>query len=165
MTASQEIDLQAMCERVSRLERQNRTMKRLGTSVLVLAAAALLVGQAPAKPKPSGGRTIEAETFVVVARNGEPAAKLGVFSGGPGLILLDEKGVSRGNLSLSKSGPGLSLSDENGKPRIALTSTEDGGRLTIADEKGRILVAMTVSRSGSNLVLRDTNDEIRWEVP
>ncbi len=52
-------DWTAVVERLEKLERQNRRMKQAGAVALVLAAAVLLIGQAPRT------RIVEANEFIL----------------------------------------------------------------------------------------------------
>ncbi len=62
-------DMQAILERLDRLEKQNRRLKRLGVTSLLIVAALALTGQA--RPK---ARTVEAERFVL--RDGQGRARI-----------------------------------------------------------------------------------------
>ena len=165
MASSYETELRAINERLARLERQNRTLKRIGASALAVLGAALLLGQAATPSRQSSGRTVEAERFVLLDRNGKPSAMLGLLEGGSGLILVDDKGINRCRLSLNKDGPALTLCDEASMPRVAVTMVKDKGAVSLADEKGRILVSLSLSEKGPDLIFRDDDGKAIWEAP
>jgi hypothetical protein len=81
-------------ERLSRLERQNRWLKRLGALVIAVGAVVVLGGQGRDE-KPS---ILRVNRLALVDDQGRERAVLGMYSSGrdgamfPGLELVDEKG-------------------------------------------------------------------------
>jgi hypothetical protein len=81
-------DLHSLSERLERLEKENRALKRFGIGVLSLLAAALVMGQA--RPE----RTVEAEKFVLKDASGRMRGEFGLDnSGTPALAFYDESGT------------------------------------------------------------------------
>jgi hypothetical protein len=101
MTESEE--LKQIARRIEAVERENRRLRRITLSFVVLAAAVLLMGQA----RPN--RTIEAEKLVLKDANGKVRARLELDSmDRPNLALLDAKGFPTVSLS-GGDGPFLTI--------------------------------------------------------
>ncbi len=101
-------------QRLERLERQNRWLKRIATVCVAVVAVVFLLGQGKDKP-----RVVEAEAFV----------------------LRDSEGKQRAVLSMEKPNtPSLVLLDRDGTKRVYLLA-EQGGRVGKAGRgrRGRIL--------------------------
>ncbi len=99
-----------MEERLNRLERENRRLKRAGGVVLGVIAALLLMGHVV------GEKVVEAERFVLLDSSGQPRAVLAVAKGGSGLYLYDNKGKLRAGLvGGTADETGLTLYHKNGK--------------------------------------------------
>jgi len=124
----QKPDLQEVLERLEKLERQNRTLKRLASVVMLLVAALFTMGQT----RPN--RTLEAEEFVLRDEAGKKWAALELndveptnignarLPGGkaPTLIFFGDKGETRALLGATPSSSRLLLFDYAGNPRVAL---------------------------------------------
>jgi hypothetical protein len=100
-------DLHAITQRLDRLERQNRWLKRLGAIVLVALGAVIAMGQAPAK------RTVVADEFVLKDSTGMKRAVLELERGQPMLTLFDANGKDRTLLGTDF----ISFMDSNNVPR------------------------------------------------
>ncbi len=99
-----------MEERLNRLERENRRLKRAGGVVLGVIAVLLLMGHVV------GEKVVEAERFVLLDSSGQPRAVLAVAEGGSGLYLYDNTGKLRAGLvGGSADETALTLYDTNGK--------------------------------------------------
>lgn len=103
--------------RLERLEKQNRRLRVAGFSLCGLACLLLMLGQA--KPKE---RTLEAESFVLVDKEGTTRASLGLLrDGAVGLHLKDTNGKTRVKLSVQGDQTAqLELLNENEQTRVAL---------------------------------------------
>lgn len=159
-----ELNLAAMGERLTCLERENRRLK-LGAMLFVVGISALAVmGQAPA-PAPSPPRTIEAESFIVRDRSGQPRAALSVGTEDrPGLALADTRGKIRAWLSLGTEGaPELRLYDRDEAVRAQLRLDTGGSpRFELNDRVGKARVRADISPDGSSgFVLLDRADRVR----
>lgn len=117
-------------ERLEKLEKQNRRLKRAGLVVMVLAGATLLIGQAKPQWK------VEAERFVLMDANGKVRAELGMAVHGPHLAFYDEAGTRRAVLGIVQKGPGLFFLDTTQKRRVAMGLAEKGPVLFFFDEDG-----------------------------
>ena len=65
-----ESSLEALANRVAKLEAQNRRLKKAGIASFIVAAAVIAMGQAPAK------KVIEANEFVLQDASGKTRARL-----------------------------------------------------------------------------------------
>ena len=93
-------DVKSLYERVERLEKQNRWMKRMGVVAILPVVVLLVSGQAKVDTK----KTVEANEFVLKDTNGVVRAKLGMgvallTKNGPGLVLYDEQGQERASVA------------------------------------------------------------------
>jgi hypothetical protein len=153
--------LQAITERLEKMELQNRRLKQAGTVILILFAAVLLMGQSLPKR-----RIIEAERFVLLDTAGKARGLFQMVADGPYLVLLDENGQKvKVELAATRLGPKLSFYDDNGHPRAVLLSTEEGPGLFFKDLNGKRRVAMGVNKVGPILNFLDTDEYPIWHAP
>jgi hypothetical protein len=114
--------------RLTKLERENRWLKRGGCVVLVGVVSAMLMGQA----RPS--RTVEAEKFALKDADGRTRAEMSFWESEPLLAFYD----TEGRRTLGLSGTVLSLTQSNvkgkagiyleaGRPSIGPSGEERGG--------------------------------------
>jgi len=153
-------------QRLEKLERQNRWMRRIGTVAVAVAAAVFLIGQG----KDKGPQDLVVRSLTVEDKDGEtratlatddqiggvtlrlcgkdtwPSAFLAVLADGTaGLVLNDKNTKARVSLLLGGDGsPTLLLGDKNGQTRAALGATETETRtaesmLTMYDAKGNVI--------------------------
>jgi len=151
-------------QRLERLERENRWMRRIGAVAVAVAAAVFLVGQGKAKELPDlvvrsltvrdkNGKTRatldaddEGVSLRLCGKDTWPSALLAVLAdGGAGLVLNDKNSKLRASLLVGGDGsPTLLLGDKNGQTRAALGATETETRtaestLTMYDAKGNVI--------------------------
>jgi hypothetical protein len=157
--------------RISQLEKERRTWKRIGLASLLFLACIGLMGQAkqrrtptptppPATPPPTPGpKIVEAESFVLKDTNGRVRAELAMSGAGPSLKLRDEKGSALVTLSLNDSapsGPLLLLSDPQHHASFALSVLEGAGsQLSLAGERPDIQLRLRTAPDGTALELSD----------
>jgi hypothetical protein len=173
-------EFQVVHERLEKVERENRTLKRFGLAILLIVAAAVAMGQA----RPN--RTVEAENFVLKDPSGRMRAQIYMDpSGTPSLEFFDENG-KRGSyfrggdlMFLGKTGytrmseDGIMISNQKGHIDLGtetlllkITSTADGGygyvSLGMAEalsHQGVIGPSLTLSgNKGRGFVELDTAD-------
>ena len=84
-------ELDALNWRVATLERRLRLAVRAGVTLPLIAAAALMLGQAPASNQPAK-RVIEAEEFLVRDKDGRPRIRIGPDPTIPSIKILDSEG-------------------------------------------------------------------------
>jgi hypothetical protein len=150
MTTQQTTDQAAILQRLDRLERQNRWMKRGGAVLLVLVGAAALMGsQAPAKD-----RTDDSNAFILRDRAGKERAGLTLAANGPVLRFLDEGGKERLRLGMFKDVPGFVFYDSRGKRQATLSAATEGVRLFLydADERPRAWLRMSKDDIGLHVL-------------
>ena len=120
--------------RVDRLERENRRLKRLGVTALVVAG--LIVGLGQARPRQP--EEVRATKFVLVDEGGQQRATLGIENGGPALVLEDTTGRGVVQLQVPKipDKPSLYLRDPRESARVELAMTMNGPVLHFTDKTG-----------------------------
>lgn len=128
-------DLQALRQRLERVEQESRRLKQIGVVVLAGIVGAVLMGQAKAS------RVVQAEKFIVQDASGRTRAELGTAPDGRvALVLFDQNGRSRIELRvLPDDRVGLLLHSKDEKPRAALRVLPDGrALLTLYDKEERL---------------------------
>jgi len=128
-----------LVQRLDLMEHQNRHLKRIGSLVLVVIAAVVLMGQAKSSKV---AKVIEAEKFVVRDMSGKVRAALQISAeGGPSLDLYDKNGKNRASLAILEVGwptPILFLLDRNEKFSLKLGEVGGEGFMWLHDKDGRI---------------------------
>ena len=165
-----EAHIDAIVQRLERLERQGRRWKATATLAIMTLGLVLLIA-AGKNGETSVPNELQAHAFVLVARDGTPLARLGLLPHGAwGLGFYDQGKKSRivlsvegdgssllslfgkdgkGSLFLSANGSGatsLRLVDTHWKTRTALATWPDGSpflQLTDRDGKDRALLQYT----------------------
>jgi|SRR5215469_3467139 len=177
-------ELSRIMSRLEQVEKENRTLKSLGTVILLALGAALLMGQSRT------GRTVEAENFVLRDNRGNVRATLGIeledrptltfkdarglplvsLAGGddPFLTLKREGGQEQVQIGVNKDLYGLAI---YGEPKGAIKGTRVGlgvwkgiPSLTLYDENGNERAAVQTEQSGPSLRLSDVNGKGRVEL-
>src|SRR2546421_156396 len=103
-----DVDLVRLAERIDVLERENRRLKRMGATALVLISVLVAAGAQPSEG-PARNGTVEAEQFIVRDRTGKERARLALGDdGSPRLFFRDGEGRVRLQMSVGPNGtPGL----------------------------------------------------------
>ena len=157
-------------ERLEKLEKQNRRIKQVGTVVLFLAVAVLVMGQAPPK------RTVEANEFILQDTNGKLGAKLAMLPGFSTLALYDENARERVYMLASPFGGSLSLFGGDRDARVTVSTLLGRPTLTIVDEEGfettigtSDLISTgtgeTHKTSAASVVMFDKDKKVIWKAP
>lgn len=123
-------ELQTIMERLVKVEKENRRLKRTGLAVLLIVGVGLLMGQALPKGK------IEGSGFILKDTAGNVRAELGISGDGSHLWLY---GANPKNIGVSivsggvgpANGGSLSLSGGDGSIRALLHATGDGAVLNL----------------------------------
>ena len=113
-------------QRLARLERANRRMKRIGTLVVVVAAAVVLSGAADGKDLPD-----------LVVRS---------------LTLKDKDGKTRARLAMVYESPHLDLFDKDGKRRVMLSAIHDRADLVFFAKDGKSRVSLGLFDKGRRIL-------------
>ena len=163
--ASQTPDLQAVAERLGKVEKQNRRLKSVGIAVLVLVSAVLVIGQTVPKER----ILLEAEAFILRDKNGNIRAGLMVNEDGEATLFFgDKNGTTRAQLMVHEDGgPILTFRDKNGTARAGLMLDEDGWPiLSFYDKNGTVRAGLMLDEDGSpSLSFHDKNGTFRaWLV-
>ena len=145
-------------QRLARLERANRRMKRIGALVLVVAAAALLSGAAQGKELPH----LEVASLTVKDQDGDVRAKLSPLETGASLNLYDKGGKTQAEFrTVADVGSGLILAGKDGV-QATLTVGAGSSALDLYDKDGKVRAGLTVLGDGSpSLLLFDKEETPR----
>ena len=139
-----ESTLDTMRNRLDRLERESRRLKRVTLVVGLGAAAALVMGQtAPHRSI----RTLDAEEFVLRDSRGQIRASLGTTQGPTATI--------------------LQIQGDNGKPRTRITVSGDGtSSLEFMDSGDRVRLLLGIRDNGlPRIWLGNEAGKIIWRAP
>ena len=114
-----DLTVQALIDRVGKLEVQNRRLKMAGFAVLILVSGVLLMGQARTD------RVVEASEFHLVDAKGKTRARLAMgVGGGPTLTFFDTKDLPVAGIDGGKE-PSLFLTGWDSAAHILLRITKD----------------------------------------
>jgi hypothetical protein len=102
-------DYDCLSKKVERLERENLRLKRIGISLIIVAVAALTMGQSQST------KTVEANAFVLRGPDGLVRAKLDTNEGRTELVFLNDAGQSRLAIKASQEGEGLEMMSDSGE--------------------------------------------------
>ena len=171
---TQDLTVQALADRVSRLETQNRRLKMAGLAFVTLASALLLMGQT------RSSRLMEASEFRLTDANGRTRARLAMgVGGGPTLTFFDTKdlpiaGIDGGKepslfltgwdnaahilLRITKDSYGIDLADK--RPRATLSVSNNSTGLDFWDEFGDPQATMSVDKSSGNITFRNAKGKV-----
>ena len=153
-------DLCAVLERLVKVEKKNRRLKQAGVAILVIGAACMLIGQASPK-----ARTIEAERFMLLDRNGKMRGGFGTFEDGEtSLSLFDLNEKERAALVLDAAGnPTFRLGGKDGETLLDVSLNPSGAAsLMLFARSGKGGVSVAVDSHGTPAVeLRDSGGDVR----
>ena len=142
----------SITDRLERLERQNRWMRRGLTVFVVVLAAGLLMGQGAQEAVPD---VIRAKAFQVVSDDGDTLVSIGQSPGG--YFGFPLKSGTIVGLGADDDFDGLiQIFNSRAKEIVRISATDDGdGALTTYDARGGELVELGVleDRSGAVTVL------------
>ena len=158
-----EVHIDAIVQRLERLERQGRRWKATATLALMTLGLVLLIG-AGKNGETSVPDELQAHAFVLVARDGTPLARLGLLPHGAwGLGFYDQGKKSRIVLSVEGDGSSLlSLFGKDGKGSLLLSANGSGATsLRLVDTHWKTRTALATWPDGSpflQLADRDGKD-------
>lgn len=160
----------SLAERVNRLERENRRLKRIGVPILVGVVAVLLAGAEVGKPK-----IIEAEGFVLKDKEGRKRAELSSSpDGSSSMKLFDLAGTVRVRMAIEGAFDDIpmdaaliSVCDDRGRDRI-VTQVNPFGALQydFCDQAGgsRLSIVADDVSNGVQLSMNDMKDARRFSL-
>jgi hypothetical protein len=148
-------------QRLERLERQNRWMRRIGAVAVAVAAAVFLIGQGKEKPG-----VIEASKFVLVNADGAIRAVLESVNSNSGpaeLTLFDNEGKRVALTAGTQGASGIYLFGKKGvRAGLAVGSDADEAELVIIDKDNTPRVQLGCWLTGSPaLMFRDRDEKVR----
>jgi len=149
--------------RVDALERQIRRLRRAGLALLVLAGAALLMGQIGPQRVP---KVTESQCFRLRDARGEMRAELSITeSDGPGLTLYDGNKRARALVTLDSDGyPLLTFFHADRKAAVTLGLSEKGQELCLYDIRSQPRVTLAASPEGA-MTIHDGLGRVAWSAP
>ena len=118
--------------RVEKLERENRWLKRIGMTALIVGGLIVMLGQA----RPQSAEVLRASKFVLVDKEGRQRATLAIENGGPALEDTRGRGVARLQVPKIPDKPSLYLSDPGQSARVELAMTMNGPVMHFSDQAG-----------------------------
>ena len=152
-------ELNAVLERLSRLEKQNRRLKWMGVTALAAVSAIFFTGQAAPTP-----RTVEAQKFVLKDAQGNVRGWMSTIGKGSELTLGNVKAQPMIRLVVSTDssdlhlfgGPksGLNLSMDSGNPDISMIAAQGNGEARIA-----------FNEYGPSFTLQDCTNQCSLDTP
>jgi hypothetical protein len=148
---------EVVCERLTRLERQNRRWKLGAAALLVLGVLSLIVGQSGPNKK-----ILEADAFVVTDSGGTGRAVLSMSdSQGPTLTMNDGQGRTRAVLSVLQDKACLALLDPDGTPRLRFGADARGSEIVFNDKDSVTRLSLQQDADGSLIALGDATANAR----
>jgi hypothetical protein len=164
-----ESNLEALTTRVAKLEAQNRRLKKTGITSLIVTAAVIAMGQAPAK------KVIEANEFVLQDASGKTRARLSMegndrpalsfykdktnitasLAGGdePFLVLYRPGTTEEVTLGANRTFFGLGLYEKEIRAGLSVQKGVPG--LELYNEYGKAQVGLELSSIGPNFLMTD----------
>jgi hypothetical protein len=185
-------DLHAVLDRISKLEAQNRRLKKGTIATLAILSAIILMGQVAPSP-----RVLEAQRFVLKDSDGNVRGWMGTIGQGSELILgnvnaqpmirlivsTDSSDLhffgshkSGMNLGLDSGNPDISMIGAEGNGEVRITFKEPGPSFTLEDAKGSstIVGATQLEKpanrkadltSAASIILLDNDKKVIWQTP
>jgi len=126
-----QLERESLEGRILRLERQNRTLKVVGSVVILIGLAAVCLGvSAPRK-------TLETDLLLIKDASGSTRMILGMADGGPAITMLDAKGKLRANIGVTDQGPEFDFLDASETPRVQIhVDRNQDPQFNLVDNKG-----------------------------
>jgi len=151
-------ELTPFVERLERLERQNRLLKRAGVIGLFLVGSLLWMGQT--RPV----RMLEAQRFVLRDANGKRQAELGQIDGSPALVFFDSAGRMTALFGMESGEPHIVIYGPSVEKIVSITRTASGGSLALHDHSGNPRLNLSVGASGPAIGLLSKRGEAKCAV-
>jgi hypothetical protein len=144
-------------QRLERLERENRWMRRIGAVGVAVAAAVFLIGQGKENELPD----LEVRSLTVKDEAGVVRARLKTDRGLTGLAFLDKHGKDRAWLGAGDGSAGLTFT-----PTFQLGVSFGSQSLRLYDEDRKLRLALSTHRDGSpSLRFFDAERNVIWAAP
>lgn len=152
----------ALEARVARLEVQLRRARRMVGALSILGAAALLMGQAPTRP-----RVLTAEAFVLTDAGGKPRGQLALGEDGSASLMLQHaRGASDAGLVVLPDG-GVALRLRTHRQHAAVELTPEGlGRVRLNHAHGKSSVEVGLDEGARpRVILSDAAGRVVFQAP
>lgn len=157
-----------LLKRLQRLEQDNRSLKILGSLVVIVLSMVLLMGATQSKQSEIID-VIRARQFTLVDKDGTARAGMGILPDGTVVIgLIDKNGTLRTGLRLSANGAtGLSVHTGEGKAASLIAEPDNGKvHLDLTDKNLNVRASLAIEADGSpSLILRDENGNVTLSLP
>jgi len=149
----------ALHERIERIEKQNRRLKKT-MFLLVVSLLALAVLGAKSGPNDGHFRQIIAERISFVDGTGQERMLIGSSEEGTGIRILNKAGKKALGIGITgdEGGSGILVTDKEGRPRIGLGIDEGVPSVVMVDENGKKILAMGGDDKGYGFVIMDENE-------
>lgn len=141
--------LAALSDRVATLERSNRRLRAVVSTIAAAATAFATLAMA-------GDQVITAREVRLTDDSGKPRVLLSVRAG---LSMLDAQSRPRVVLSVDNDGPGLALYGESSRVGMIANVNHDGPALNMRDNKGRVRAMLAAIDEGPGLIFWNSNEE------
>lgn len=149
-----------LIQRLERVEREHRGLKRGGVAIVAIAAAVSLMGQAVPS---TVTKVVEAEQFVLRDSRGKARAWLNMSGSAVNFVLADENEKSRTLLYVLDDGThGLILATQDGKTRVEIKVGANGvPTLSLVDNNGNRIGMFAPPDGNPALGLVDRTQRLR----
>ncbi len=158
-----------LLKRLKRLEQDNRSLKiLLGSLVVIVLSVVLLMGTTQSKQSEII-EVIRARQFTVEDKHGTARAGMGILPDGTAVIgLIDNDGTLRTGLRLSANGAtGVSVHTGEGKAASLIAEPDNGKvHLALTDKNLNVRASLAIETDGSpSLILRDEYGNVTLSLP
>ncbi len=147
-------------QRLAKLERQNRWMRRGSGLVLAAVACVVLVGQGKAKELPD----LVAKSLTIVDSKGKTRAVLGLTKTGSRAVLRLYDAIGgdlKVHLGTTPTGPVLFFLDGAGNPKLRLSISNGNPALQMSDGK-RDRLKLVLADGDPGLMTFDAKGNVTW---
>jgi hypothetical protein len=165
-----EHQIQNLVERLARIERQNRRMKRGLVMLALVCGSILFVGYTSLEEQLQGVKNLhvtqlDVNQIAVRDASGQLRAWFGIADNETKILFYDENGRQRAGLGLtSKYEPALGIFDGNNNTRIVLGMVEGWPGLVMRDPQGQKRVALHSREDWATLTFFDRREKKRASI-
>jgi len=149
--------MEAVLDRLNRVERQNRITRWVGMALLVAGGAVAVMGQA----RGTAPRPLEARKIILRDAKGKKRAELGLFPDKPALVLYDEAERATSALGTFQDVSGWALYGPREQRLAALEVSSSGPNLSMYSLDGARRLNVGVLAQGPSLGLLSANGQAK----
>jgi len=150
-----ELQYHKMSERLEKLEKQNRIMKKIGCVTILIMVVLLTVGSD--KNRELDVYSISAQRLTIKDNKGNPGIVMFNDDNGPALTMSDPNNRIRLKMDTADRGAELSLYDARFKKQLAIRADNKLSGLTLYADSGEIASLRYIPMGGSGLAFYDHN--------